>query len=620
MQHKLPSGLLSILRLPPKGSMARKGIVTGMLGGGVLFTLAFLASDKSKTLPTATIAPPLKPYDSVEDLTSYLTEQARGSGWQMRPYAPSSLGGWNAWTTPDPTLRKFVRDHFPDIEENFALSAPTSPSASPTDTTTHIRSDSDIQKQIPGFRGSFLYSSVCSGGISALWAAYLMSALYKAGIIKHPPVYVMPEDIKHSASKGSSGQFHVSHATPMYTDPEFGALNILFQTIRRSLTDVDPRTDNYMIGEIDLSRLDARVLRVGLGYLFNEIEYKFNRYIGRPTIADKTISDAILAGFIMDNVGSELKEELLLRRNTIRVAYNLDETREMEQTREEMARHGIACRQISAEKALEYSGTTPRIGEGGSIWEVEGDGNISPKLFDTLCDAIEKNGGTVVKSGKISVILHDKDSKRTTGVVVDLGKENGIPVQEILRTDSVYTSFGCYAKYVADNGITLNTDVEPIIPATGYSGYIIVTGDSPITRPIDSNNSHFTPFATKFVDGKHHTIVKTTCGGAIGTDSLNRDHAINSLWYARNVIFPGMEVAVVSARPCSRPINTINSGRITEVLPGNHVATGFGGKGITDAPTFAAKYTMSTLAGDKTKEEYFSRRYLADRRRTIEVA
>lgn len=555
--------------------------------------------------------------DSVEDCIGYLRDQAKGTGVLHARYSSPERSGWNAWKTTDPALKAIVKKHFGAIEEAFALDATTTPSASSGKTRTHIISDNDVQSQNPTFRSEIAHSSVCSGGISALWAAYMLSALHKDKLIEgKPPVYILPDDIKHSASKGSSGQFHVSHATPMYTDEEFSAFNILFQTLRRTVTRVDPKVDNYMIAEIDLSHLDPKVIRVGLGYLWNEMQYKFKKALGFSTIADETIRDAITSGIIMDNIGRDLGKELLHRKNTLRVAYNKAETLEMEETQRQMASHGIVCETISPEEAFEKSGTTPKIGEGGSIWEVEGDGNISPNIFDILCQAIKANGGEVIESGLVSAILHDKGSKRVTGVVVDCGSKKGIPVQRIFRTNSVYTSFGFNAEYVADNGVRLDEDVEPIIPATGYSAYLLVRGDRPITRPVDSNNSHFTPFATAKVGEDYYTIVKTTCGGAIGTPAFNIDSAENSLYYAREIIFPGMQVDIICARHCSRPINTINSGRITEVLPGNYVATGFGGKGITDGAAFGAKYAKKVIGGDKAKRETFKDRYLREADKT----
>ncbi len=584
-------------------------------------------------------------YDSVQDFTEVLREQAKNDPSYFNKRYVTQNQGWNVWNTQNPEIKQILQESFKDIVDGFAIDAPVHPSASENkikktyivsddEMKLHDRNYANISKQIPR------HISVCSGGISALFSTYLMSTLYKElineGLIDKdkvlPPVYVRPSDIKRSASKGSSGQYHVSHAEPMYTDPEFSTANILLQTVKRATWGVDPKTDNYMIGEISLQALltDRKVMQVGLGYLMNEMQYKYNKMRDLPTICDETIPLAIHSGVIMDQIDAELSEPrkeraikerdallkqggseekgkqllaeseipLLIRNDTIRVAYNEAETKEMEETQRKMKKYGIECLQISPEDAREMSSTAPITGPGGTIWQVKGDGNLNPDVFDLMCEAITRNEGLVV-DGMVSTILHDKKSKKLTGVVVDCGiNDNGIPTEVVYKANSCYTSFGVNAEYVANNGVKLDKSIEPIIPATGYSAYLLVEGE--IKRPIDSNNSHFTPFASRATkDGKIYTIVKTTTGGAIGTDRFNIDHAENNLHYAREIIFPGRGVEIITARSCSRPINYKNSGRLEEVLDGNFVATGFGGKGITDGAAFAYDYVKRIIEKGK---------------------
>lgn len=581
--------------------LAKQRGIASVIATGCVRALCMVASKKKKD-----------GHDSIQDFLGYVTEQAKASGGNRR-YVASGLNGWNVWNTTDQETRELVAKNFPEIKKSFALEAPTTPSASSSKTKTHIISDNDVQSQYPDFRREIPHVSVSSGGISALFAAYLLSALHKDGLLvgKKPPVLVMSPEFKSSATIGSSGQYHTSHAMPMYTDPEFGTLNIMLQTIKRILLSIDPKVDNYMIAEI--ASINPKIARVGLDYLGNEIQYKFRKKLGLSTICDETIHDAIVSGTVMDKIGKELGKNILDRKGTIRVAYNTAETLEMEETKAEMARHGIVCKEINAEQALEKSGTKPKTGVGGSIWEVESDGSISPDLFDRLCKAFEANGGVLIKHGTISAILHDLESKRATGVVVDLGNQDGVPQRRILRADSVYTSFGHAAEYTADNGIKLDKPVEDIIAATGFSAHLLVKGKHAITRPIDSNNSHFTPVAHAQAGEHTYTIVKTTSGAAIGRDSFCIDHAANNLWYAVNVIFPDMEeVSIICAKSCSRPINGRNSGIITQVLPDDYVATGFGGKGITDGAAYAAKYVKTVLKGDKVAERTFEERYLKE--------
>lgn len=146
----------------------------------------------------------------------------------------------------------------------------------------------------------------------------------------------------------------------------------------------------------------------------------------------------------------------------------------------------------------------------------------------------------------------------------------------------MFCSFGANATY----NEKLKKKIEPVICGTGYSAFLLVGGN--IKRPINSNYSHFTPLKTIKKNNRFYTLIKATCGGNIGSNVFCIDHAINNLFYATNIVFPNFSVDIIMARSCSRPLNKKNSGINTEVFPGLFMGTGFGGKGITDAPAFAA--------------------------------
>ena len=526
---------------------------------------------------------------------------------------------WNVWVNKDAEIKSILDNHFSELQTSYALQAPVIP-YTPTPRTL-VRHTPD---NMPDERSSF---SISSGGISAIFNAYFNASIYK----KHksrlegrftPPVYIIPADLKRSASKGNSGQFHVSHALPMYTDTEFAALYLFWITFKRYLPDflidkndptINPEHDNFLIAEIrPSSLLKKKVLKVGLGYLFHELQYKLRSHLGLTTIADETIQLAIESGRIMDIVGKELDQDILVRNDTIRVAYTEAETKEMEALQHDLSKYNISMRELSQHEVAERSGTTPKIGQGGSIWEVKGDGNVAPEIFDILSDAIQKNGGKVMV-GMVDSVFVNPDSQQVKGVAVNLGMDqNNIPKSQTLLTENLYTSFGSGATYQFDHNIEPKNSIETIISATGMSAYLLVVGKQPITVPVDSNNSHFTPLKNVKTGDEYTTLIKATCGGAIGSKTFCTDHAINALFYAAHVIFPDSKVHIISARSCSRPINTRNSGILTHVLPGWRVGTGFGGKGLTDAAAFAAHTTLDSIRTlhEPTVTQWFQNRYI----------
>ncbi|MDA0967690.1 MAG: FAD-dependent oxidoreductase [Proteobacteria bacterium] len=505
------------------------------------------------------------------------------------------------WRTKNPELNQVLDSHFSDMSEAYGISSGNDKKDSPVYSDVSIKSDSDVETK--SFRQESA-ANVSAGGYPALWSAYIQSVLYKKGMLPKdspPPVYVMPENMKNSAYYGSSTQFHVSHASPMYTDSEFSTTNILFATAKRNLFPLSssPEKDNYMVGEIHPSAmLKPDVLRVGLGYLFHEMKYKYQSKFSKTDVTDETMPLAVASGNVLDEVGADIGKPLLIRNNTIRVAYDEKETKEMVDLKKVLKKYGVDCEEITFDKAKEIAGTIPSIGKGGSIWSVKGDGNMVPNVVDMLTEGIKNNGGIVIE-GTVKDVLYNKDEGKVSGVVVENSKDKQ---KTLIKTDKLFTSFGARAKYSLNKSVPVKQHVEPIISGTGYSAFLLVEGK--IEKPIDSNNSHFTPVKTVTTkDGKDLSLVKTTCGGAIGTDSFCVDHAINNLHYATEVIFPGKKVDILTAKSCSRPLNGKNSEIITEVIPGFYAATGFGGKGVTDAPGFAVKHVAQKLAGDRSDQE-----------------
>lgn len=500
------------------------------------------------------------------------------------------------WKTSNPEISGIINKHFSDLMETFGVAEKVAEEENPTYKPVRIVTSNSYDR----IESAQTAANISAGGISALWSAYLQSVLYKKGAFPEgtpPPVYIMPKNIKQSAYFGSSTQFHVSHAAPMYTDSEFSTAKILKATLARNLFPTKfnhPESDNYMIGEIHPSAFfDPDVIKVGLGYLFHEMKYKFQSGFCSNDVTDETMPLAVISGKLLDDIASELGSNLLVRGDTFRVAYNASETKEMLLLKNTLKKYGVDCNEITFEEAKNLSGTKPDIWKGGSIWEVKGDGNMMPDTFDLLLEGIKRNGGQVIE-GEIEEIIYDDKEQKISGVVVTDSTNS----KTFIQGNRLYTSFGAKAKYHCPEEIQNFQPVEPIISGTGYSSILLVTGN--IKKPIDSNNSHFTPIRTITTqDGTEMTLVKATSGGAIGTDSFCIDHAVNNLHYATEIIFPGKKVEIIAAKSCNRPLNGKNSGIVQEVLPGFFAGTGFGGKGVTDAPGFALTSVTEKLAPDK---------------------
>jgi glycine/D-amino acid oxidase-like deaminating enzyme len=522
-------------------------------------------------------------------------------------YAPATQGF--TWKTPDSKLSDLVTKHFPEAINTFAIKNENTKATPPTVAKTKIKKGKITAsvKELP------VVSSVSAGGLPALWVAYMQSLLFKTGVFPKniaPPVYVIPDDMENSAAFGSSTQFHVSHAAPMYTDPAFSTARILWASIKRNMGwgDNSPERDNYMIGEIHPAAFfNPTVINVGLGYLYHEWRYTFGSVANLKTILDETIPLAIASGNVMDNVSAELGQKILLRKNTIRVAYDKAETKEMLELQKQLKEYGIECTQVSKAEVLSTAGVVPKIGKDGSIWTIKGDGNLVPNVVEILVQGIQRNGGTVIR-GMVSDIHYSREDNQIFGVTV-----KGQNSETFVRSDRLFTSFGARGNYVFEDRSLDAGKIEPIISGTGFSAFLVVEGE--IKQPIDSNNSHFTPLKTVTIaDGKKITLVKATCGGAIGSDSFCVDHAINNLFYATHIIFPNKKVEIFAGKSCPRPLNKQNSGRLIEALPGFFIGSGFGGKGVTDAAGVATTGVLEKLTRGLVEPQIaksFVERYVA---------
>jgi len=512
------------------------------------------------------------------------------------------------WRTSDNELNQTLEDYFPELNKIFAITKNSKKDAVKEDKDILIRSHAS--RKASNFSNYNIESTnyTTAGGLAALWTTYLQSVLFKYNKLPGniAPIYILSPDMVNSTAYGSSLQFHISHASPMYTDSEFGAINIILTSLKRFLFPKTrmPENDNYLIAEIPIAKMfNFDVLTVGIKYFFNEMEYKIRSFFGLSTILNETIQLAVDSGHEMDRVSKEIGKQLLFRKGSVKLAYNEFESLEMLELKKDLANYGIDCKQLSQEELYEISGIKTKIGKGGSLWIIEEDGNVNPDIVDILINAIKDNGGRII-DGVISEVLYNKESHELDGLIV---RNNLIQENTYIKTNRLFTSLGIKSQYIFDHDIKHLAYVpETTIPGTGYSAYLLVYDE--IKNPINSNNSHYTPIKSIITkENQAITLLKSTCGGTIGSYNFCVDHAINSLFYASQIIFSDKRVEIIAARSCSRALNGMNSEKLIEILPGFYAASGFGGKGVTDAAGFAKKYVMPKLLPEL--EEIYEENY-----------
>ena len=500
------------------------------------------------------------------------------------------------WCTTSSEIKQIVTRYFSDINETFNVIGNSESKESPTNKDILISASNARIFLNKNYKIESAVT-VCAGGLSALWSTYLQSLSYKNNLFPQnisPPTYILPSDMVDCTAFSSSLQFHISHASPMYTAKAFSAINILYITLRRLLLPKynNPENNNYLIAEIDQDSLfSVDILSVGIKYLYNEMKYKLCSFLGLKTILKETISLAIDSGNIMDSTEKELGKKILLRKGSIRLAYNANDTKEMIEWAKILKNYGVEPQLLSQDELYKLSGIRAKITEAGSIWLIQEDGYIEPNLVNILVKAIKDNGCKVI-TGVVSDVFYNKEQNKIEAILV----KNNIDNDAILiKTECLFTSLGIKSNYLFDKNIENVVDNPEInIPGTGYSAYLLVYGN--IKNPINSNNSHFTPIKSVTTDdGQKITLIKATCGGAIGTLKFFTDHAINNLFYASHIIFADKRVEIIAAKSCSRALNGLNSEKLLKIMPGFYAAVGFGGKGVTDAAGFAKNYVLPQL-------------------------
>ena len=531
---------------------------------------------------------------SVQDFLKFL-------GTNTERLAPLRKG--EVWQAPDSDLHRLVERHFPDIKE--ALFVPPSEDLAYSRPKKVRVVPKELVSSTDGMR-TVQASNISVGGFPSLFGAYIQSLIYANGLYSEgapPPVYVLPPDLIHSASYGNSGQYHVSHAAPMSAPlagyfGRFDAPQIAWATLRRNLWGENPGNSDYMIAEIDpKALLEFTTWRVGTNYWRHELGYKLRKFTGLPTIVDETVPCAKESGNVMDNIGEILGQKILHREGTLRIAHNESETQEMTALSNFLRKYNVACWQISPEETLKVLGSSPILGEGSSIWEIPEDGRLAPDIINILKKGIEHNGGHIIE-GTMENIVYDNKQQRISGIKVVDGAGESIS----LASKNLYTSLGADSD-IENGGVRDYRPVESILKGAGYSSFLLIQGKTPITRPVDENNTHCTPIrSVKTEDGTVWTLVKSTSGGTIGPEEFTKDHARNSLYIAQ-LLFPEHKVHIVAANSCSRPLSGKNSVVVETPLPGWRAAMGWGGTGMTYAARIATDVAPALSEGCAPPEE-----------------
>ncbi|MEQ9116558.1 MAG: FAD-dependent oxidoreductase [Rickettsiales bacterium] len=478
------------------------------------------------------------------------------------------------WVNPDMEVMRTIKIQFPEIYK-FIGGKRTKIKGNHTNNIEVVDSSEISLSSYKAIK----VDSICAGGFPAKWMSYFLAKKRKENIF-------IESEVSHlNATHGSSYQFHVSHAMPMYTDKEFSTFKILFKTLMRlAFSWYDkPCKDNYLIVEIHPSGFfDLDTLKVGVGYLINEIKYKCRSVLNKDTIINQTIPLAVLSGEILDEFGRE--NGFKYRLDTVRVAFNESETKEFYELAKLLEKYSIYPYKISEKEYHKITGSRIELGKGGSIWRMPGDGIIPHELFIYLSTFLENN--KILENGFISKII--LKNKECYGIIVKQHEK------EILyKTKKLFLSLGAHHSFQLGKNIKYQMNPDTIIPGTGFSSYLLIEGK--ISVPVDSNNSHFSPIRTIKYKNKKYTMVKASSGATLGHAGFCREHALNCLFYAKEVLFRECEIIPISCRPCSRPINSTNSGVLKEVFKNVFYAHGFGGKGITDAAGFARNHLSQMI-------------------------
>ncbi len=511
---------------------------------------------------------------NINEFKNYLAKQKRFIG-EARDFV---------WVTEDPDIIKSINEYCPEIEFITGIT-PIKQKLEFPPHELEIIDITEVPKNIPTMKKR--YGLVTAGGISAK-----ILSIFSVESNISPILFVEHQLGFMNSTYGSSWQYHVSHAMPMYTDPEFSTLNIIYKTICRNFLKCpeNPEQDNYLIVEIfPKAFLCSKTIKVGFGYFANELKYKFNKLLGKETIIDETVPFAVLSGKILDNFIKYHKLALTYRLDTVRLAYNKKETKEFFGLKSDLQKHGIETRILSPEEYKKQVGIdSPNIVSGGTIWRFPGDGVLPKKLFEYFDEFLQK-----AKSYQFGLI---------TKVVVENNEFFGVVIRKednkeyLLRSEKTLLSLGASVSFKKSRKVTYLEKPETVIEGSGFSSYLLIEGH--VKAPIDSNNSHFSPIKKVKFKNKLFTIVKASSGATVGYKGFCKDHALNCLYYATEIIFRGLEVHAISCRACARPINSKNSFVLKELVKNFFVAQGYGGKGITDAPA-AGLYFLQKVFEDK---------------------
>ena len=443
-------------------------------------------------------------------------------------------------------------------------------------------------------------SIVAVGGFPALVLARVASDARKRGLLpgQSAETYVLPPDYNWSASALSGQQIHSPPAVPMSASES--GWKIFARSVRRYCLAIadDPSEPDYSIIDVPLSALfRPDVMRVAWNYQLNEWRFR----LGHEDMIDPYIKRVIASSIAMRNIDGP---PILERKGNIYIAYSVAETEHLALLAKKLNKYDYPCRQVDLAEVHKISGTMPRFGPGGSCWEVAWDGQLATDAVNTSIQAIEENGGHVVRDAWLESLVHD--GQELVGGIFVLATGRRVMI-ETEKDGGFYLSLGAHATFVDA------PSTKPMIPVTGCSFRLLV--DKEIRRPLDFGRHHITPLEV-FYDrqGNVYTLLATTGGGVVGKKEISADHARNHLECVSNYVLPDASVDVISVAACSRPVTGDNTMSRQEIAPKVVNMTNGSGCGISLSMIEAVEAIQERIKDEK-KAQSFVERYTREKAR-----
>lgn len=470
----------------------------------------------------------------------------------------------------------------------------------------------------------------CVGGPSAEDQVVLASMISEIRDRLDDIVY-MARDYKESNANHSAMQSHARHGTALNADRNLTGHALLPVIFMRSLLGITPEESldpDYK--KVDVRpTIDPTKLKIYFGNELNWLRQEYKKLTGHLTEHDINRLESMLSQDIMGIVEKKCDAEISggverakIDSSSIHVALNRRDAEEARHENEELAKIGIAARELTTEEkefffngnrvfgAWKYSAdthlrfdiheTNRRLAERDGVKWFDGT-EVARIMLNKNKEGVAEIAGIVTKDGQYHYtnLLHftggykveyvfDKDSDaRFRGIPAMRNLfnrvEDSFKLQGPLPTD-ITTSTG-----VSVNAIFRKSDkIKRIIEKYGHTGEIAVT------------NSHWTMIA----QDDEHVVMRMTGGGNTGSEEYNPAYFLNLLANTRQ-IFGDDLVGILSTYGCPRAINARNSTEFVKFAEGGIISYGKGGTGNTKRHA-EATIGLMMLGFDKEVVGYFN--------------